>query len=98
MITYTIVTDHGGEILYKAISDFQFKEDIIVQKSIDLYAEPCPCIIYRSCIINKLVLEFNERCKAFFSQKEKKQIRIYQDEIFDYLDIKDTIHYIDIAK
>jgi len=48
----------AGEVLYEgSFSEMPIKEDYVIAKSIELYNEEEPCIIYRTHIAKKLYLE-----------------------------------------
>ena len=52
------IKNQAGEILFEGpFNELPIKEDYIVQKSIELYQECEPCIIYRTHITKKLYLE-----------------------------------------
>lgn len=42
------------------LSSLPFKEEIIIEKSIELFSDKEPCIIHRTYIIKKLMLEISE--------------------------------------
>lgn len=53
-----IMKTSEGEILYEgSFSEMPIKEDYVIAKSIELYKEEEPCIIYRTHIAKKLYLD-----------------------------------------
>lgn len=52
------ISDASGETIYDGpFNELPVKEEYIIKKSVELYQEPEPCIIYRTHILKKLYLE-----------------------------------------
>lgn len=57
-----IVRAENGDVLYKgAFNELPVKEDYVIEKSVELYQEEEPCIIYRTHIVKKLYLDILEQ-------------------------------------
>lgn len=57
-----IVTAENGDILYEgAFNELPVKEEYVIEKSVELYQEEEPCIIYRTHIVKKLYLDILEQ-------------------------------------
>ena len=55
------IIQNDGSILYKGVlSELPLREEYIIAKSIELFSEKEPCIIYRTHIMKKFFLNFYE--------------------------------------
>lgn len=64
-----VVKSEEGNILYEgAFNELPVKEDYVISKSIELYREEEPCIIYRTQIVRRVYLDILEQ----FGGKPKK--------------------------
>ncbi|MCI5937975.1 MAG: hypothetical protein MRZ36_08275 [Eubacterium sp.] len=63
-----IMGEDGGSLYEGPFNEIPVKEQYIIDKSIELYKEPEPCIIYRTHILKKLYLDMLES----IGQKPKK--------------------------
>ncbi len=52
-------------LLEKKLTALPLKEDAIIQKSIEFFNDPEPCMIHRSAVMKRIFMEFGE----FFSKK-----------------------------
>lgn len=58
--------DKDGRILLeKKLTALPLKEDAIIQKSIEFFNDPEPCMIHRSAVMKRIFMELG----AFFSKK-----------------------------
>jgi len=54
---YLKIVKNNGKVVFEGpLSDLPLKEDYIISKSIELYNEKEPCIIYRTHIMKKFYL------------------------------------------
>lgn len=68
-----IVRAENGDVLYEgAFNELPVKENYIIEKSVELYQEKEPCIIYRTHIVKKLYLDILEQ----FGGKPEKGRRV----------------------
>ncbi len=58
MKVYIKIIDSNGKIIFHGmVSELPLKEEYIILKSLELYNEKEPCIIYRTHIMKKFYLE-----------------------------------------
>ncbi len=56
-----IFTDNKGSTLHECkLNSLPLKEEKIIEKSIELFNDREPCIIHKSFVMKKLMLEINE--------------------------------------
>ena len=83
-----IMKSDAGEILYEgSFSEMPIREDYVIEKSIELYKEEEPCIIYRTHIAKKLYLEIMDA----FDCKPKKGLIVNcseHQEVMSPLDLE----------
>jgi len=72
MITFI---DNKGEILEKKnITALTLKESEIINKSIEMFGDPEPCILHKTCAMKKIFLEIDD----FIDEKIKNDIKEIQ--------------------
>ncbi|MBO5488389.1 MAG: hypothetical protein J5972_00605 [Eubacterium sp.] len=92
-----IVKSPDGETIFSgAFNELPVREDYIIAKSIELYNEPEPCIIYRTHISKKLYLDLLDR----FPGKPQKGMSISLGdcpELADKLELNEKNGVIEIV-
>jgi len=56
----TFIDRNGRTKLQCKLSSLPLKEEKIIEKSIELFNDPEPCIIHKSYVIRKILLEIDE--------------------------------------
>lgn len=56
----TFINQNGRTELCCKLSSLPLKEEKIIEKSKDLFNDPEPCIIHRSFVIKKMLMEISE--------------------------------------
>jgi hypothetical protein len=82
------------------IADFSplqlpIKSDVIINKSIELFNDKEPCIIHRTYVIKKLMLEIDTLIEELYG-KDSMMIKIDKGILWDYIDIPLNTAYINI--
>lgn len=70
--TIHIIDSHGGTLFNDGLQRLPFSEDYIVAKSIELFQQSQPCIIYKSYIISQSILEIDSFLRANFPTEGEK--------------------------
>ena len=86
-------------ILQKKITSLPLKDDVIIDKSIELFNDPEPCMIHRSAVMKNIYDKLTE----YFDQKVSQGYTevLWHDipEIIKYpLDLKETVYRVIIKK
>lgn len=67
----SFLDEKGKVILKNNIKSLPLKEEIIIQKSIEMFGDPEPCILHKTCAMKKLFIEIDD----FFEEKINNDIR-----------------------
>lgn len=97
-----IFYDKNKEVIEKLpITRLPIKEEVIIQKSIEFFNEPNPCIINRCLCINKIGFELLKQLESIDENENKiTNILLTIDEIplclKEYLDLKSNMFNKDV--
>ena len=82
-----IIIKKDSIVLYKGnILDLPMKEDIIIQKSIEVFGDDDPCIIHQSFIVKELVSDLLDIFKS--TNNSKVNVKEFR-EILSFIDFDD---------
>lgn len=89
-----IVHKDGHIVFQGSIIDLPLKEEYIIKKSIELFHEKEPCIIYRTHVMNKFYLKLYDFLNCLDGTTfSNKTISDYMKDV--ELDITDSVLYYD---
>lgn len=90
--TIEIKHKDGAVIYHGPMNELPIREEYMLEKSMELYQEPEPCVIYRTHIAKKLYLAMYEKLEETLKKEEYASC----DELEDYfshimLDTKNAV-------
>lgn len=101
----------GLKILFKDINNnnvneyniyqLPLKENEIIKKSIEMYNDSEPCIIYKTFIMKMMYIEINDFLNAKLCNHKKIKIDLEEEIIKKYLDLPNEIseiHVLNLSK
>ena len=76
-ITLCFIGDHGEVHTEKKITSIPLNDDFVIQKSIEYFHDPEPCMIHRSAVMKRIYMQIQE----FFllAGEEGKQHILWND-------------------
>ena len=83
--------EKGNEKRTFSLLKLPIKESVIVKKSIELYKEPEPCVIYRTIIVNKMGLETLPKLEEAKVENQNLKIEDARRIIGDILELSEDI-------
>jgi hypothetical protein len=60
---FTFFNKNGEKLMDKKLTSLPLKEEFIIQKSIEWFDDPEPCMIHRSAVMNKIYTRIGEYIK-----------------------------------
>lgn len=95
MRLYIFKDINGNHLEYYSPLHLPIKENIIIKKSIELFDDDEPCIIHRTYVMKKLMLELDSIVENLID-KNSNLLKIDNGIIWDYIDTSPNTAYIDI--
>lgn len=88
--------DNLGEIIEeKNLTALSLRDESIIEKAIEFFDDPEPCMIHRSAVINRIFAEVGE---YFLQHVEKGKLEILWNQVPDclrsYINTKDGVKYV----
>jgi len=89
----------GNVVLEKKLTSLPLKEEVVINKSVEFFDDPEPCMIHRSAVMKRLYMEIDDFLNDAL-RKGRKQLSLEHipDSIKKYIDIPDTITVINIRQ
>jgi len=95
----SFIDDKGNVVLEKRITSIPLREEVVINKSIEFFNDPEPCMIHRSAVMKRLYMEINDFLDdALLQGKKQLSWECIPDSIKAYVDISDTITAINIKQ
>ena len=54
------IGEHGEILIEKKLTALHLKDEVIIEKSIEFFNDPEPCMIHRSAVMKRIYMEINE--------------------------------------
>lgn len=100
MSTKTIsLTGSGGKVIFHGmLAALPLKEERIISKSIEMFNDSDPCIIHKTYVMKKIMLEIDDYLNSLL-EEEKLQVdwKYVPQSIKQLLDLKDEINEISVT-
>ena len=77
--TISLTDKEGLELFCGPFNELPIQEDFILKKSMELFHEPEPCIIYRTQITRKFYLELLEKFPGILSLSDCPELTSHID-------------------
>lgn len=89
MLKYKLIFDNNEEKEINSLSELVIREKEINDMSLSLYGYKDPCILERTYLIKRALLEIESKIK--FSIKDKKSCVLEDNSIFEKFDMGDKV-------
>lgn len=89
------INDNNEVIMEKRLTALPLKESCMIEKSIEFFNDPEPCMIHRSAVMKRIYLEFNYYIDTIIEEGKDEVLWNKMPSRFkSMLDIKSNIHKI----
>lgn len=86
---------NGNNLVNYTPLQLPIKENVIIEKSIELFDDDEPCIIHRTYVMKKLMLEIDSIVENILD-KNTTHLKIDKGIIWDYIDLPPDTAYINV--
>jgi len=83
VLTLCFIGDHGEVVMEKKLTALPLKEDYIIEKSIEFFNDPEPCMIHRSAVMKRIYMQIYE---FFLEAMEEGKQQIAWDNLPCFMD------------
>lgn len=90
--TIYLTGSSGEEIFRGGITSLPLKEEKILKKSMEMFCDSDPCIIHKTYIMKKIILDIDDYLNSLIKQgKMKLNWRYVPEPIKEVLDFKEQV-------
>lgn len=92
------ITGYSGQVIFQGrITSLPLKEDKIIKKSIEMFNDSDPCIIHKTYVMKKIILDIDDYLNSVLDQGElKMRWDCVPDSIKQVLDFKEQANELSI--
>ncbi|MDF2881083.1 MAG: hypothetical protein K0R54_1640 [Clostridiaceae bacterium] len=97
-IKTVFLTDYSGQVIFHGrITSLPLKEEKVIKKSIEMFNDSDPCIIHKSYVMKKIILDIDDYLNTVLEQgKVKLDWEYVPESIKQVLDFKEQVNELSI--
>lgn len=90
--TIYLTGSNGEEIFRGGITSLPLKEEKIIKKSMEMFYDSDPCIIHKTYVMKKIILDIDDYLNSLIEQRKMKlNWRYVPESIKQVLDFKEQV-------
>ena len=98
-ITLCFIGDHGEVHTEKKITSIPLNDDFVIQKSIEYFHDPEPCMIHRSAVMKRIYMQIQE---FFLREMQMGRQQVPWDElpcfVKEAFDLRENVQSVVVKK